>query len=93
MTVEDGLAAARETLRDVAVLDVNIRGKPRYELARFLQRRSVPIVFVTGYDSPAIEGRSRDKPVCRKPCVPSELKELLMTVLTERRRRGDHPPP
>ena len=44
MTVEDGLAAARETLRDVAVLDVNIRGKPRYELAHFLQRRSVPII-------------------------------------------------
>jgi FixJ family two-component response regulator len=91
MSVEDGLAAAEELLPDIAVLDVNIRGKARYELAEFLQERNVPLVFVTGYDSPAVDGPWREKPVCRKPCVSSQLKELLMAALADRRQRDRRP--
>ena len=61
MSVEDGLAAVQQQLPDIAVLDVNIRGRASYELADWLHERNVPIVFVTGYGSPAIEGRWRDR--------------------------------
>ena len=86
MNVEDGLTAAQQQLPDLAVLDVNIRGRPSYELADWLEGRGVPIVFVTGYDSPAIEGNWRTRPVCRKPCIPSMLKEQMVLALAARRK-------
>ena len=42
-------------LPDLVVLDVNINGRMSYELAQLLVDRDVPIVFLTGYDSPAVE--------------------------------------
>jgi DNA-binding LytR/AlgR family response regulator len=42
-------------LSDLVVLDVNINGRMSYELAQLLVDRDVPIVFLTGYDSPAVE--------------------------------------
>lgn len=88
MSVEDGFAAAQEQLPHVAVLDINIRGRLSYDLADWLRERDVPIVFVTGYDSPAIDGHWREVPVCRKPCAPSSLRELLEAALIRRGSRG-----
>jgi len=42
-------------LPDLVVLDVNINGRMSYELAQLLVDRDVPIVFLTGYDSPVVE--------------------------------------
>ena len=56
LSVEDRLAAAQERSPDIAVLDLNIRGKARYELADWLHERKRQIIFITGYENPAIEG-------------------------------------
>src|SRR5262245_55668155 len=69
----------REQLPDAAVLDVNIHDRETsLELADWLYARKVPIVFLTGYNTPAITGKWRDHPTCRKPCSPEELKGFLI---------------
>lgn len=85
LSVEDRLAAAQERSPDIAVLDLNIRGKARYELADWLHERKRQIIFITGYENPAIEARWHDKPVCRKLCAPSMLRELLLRTIDESR--------
>lgn len=39
---------------DAALLDVNLGGRPAFELAGLLKQRGVPFVFLTGYDQGAI---------------------------------------
>jgi DNA-binding LytR/AlgR family response regulator len=70
---------------DVAVLDVNINGRMSYELAQLVVDRDVPIIFLTGYDSPAVEEKWRQYPVCRKPCDENRLKRPLVEALAGRR--------
>ena len=84
MRLNEGITAAKEESPDVAVLDVNIGGQLSYELADLLHEQKIPIVFLTEYDSPAIEGKWRDRPVCRKPCDSRELRALLIKALATR---------
>ncbi len=81
MRVDEAKEAAESLVPDLAVLDVNVGGVMSYELAEALKQRNVPIVFVTGYDSPAITGQWRTHPVCRKPCKASELKQIMAKAL------------
>jgi len=84
MHLTEALAATDQQLPDVAVLDVNIKGILSYELAEKLERAGVPIVFVTGYGSPALSGKWNEFPHCRKPCVPTELKQVMIKTLRRR---------
>lgn len=52
---------------DAAVLDVNIRAKPIFPIARELRARQVPFVFTTGYDRISIEPEFQDVPLWEKP--------------------------
>ncbi|MBB4426276.1 CheY-like chemotaxis protein [Bradyrhizobium sp. CIR48] len=52
---------------DAAVLDVNIRAKPIFPVARELRARQVPFVFTTGYDRISIEPEFQDVPIWEKP--------------------------
>jgi CheY-like chemotaxis protein len=76
---------ARDELPDAAVLDVNIQDRDTsLELAEWLDLQGVPIVFLTGYNSPAVSGKWRDHPTCRKPCIAEELNALLIKALSKR---------
>ena len=86
MHLDQAIKAAKEQRPDVAVLDVNIGGQMSYELADWLHEQQVPIVFLTGYDSPAIDGKWRERPVCRKPCEVAELRALLVNALATRQQ-------
>ena len=88
MRLDEAVKAAHEELPDLAVLDVNIHGKMSYELAEWLEARQVPIVFVTGYDSPSIVGKWRDRPVCQKPYNPAQFQNLLAKAFAARRGVG-----
>jgi DNA-binding response OmpR family regulator len=88
MHVDEAVKAAYEQVPDLAVLDVNIHGKTSYELAEWLDARQVPIVFVTGYDSPSIVGKWRDRPVCQKPYNPGQFQNLLVETFSARRDVG-----
>lgn len=49
--LEDGLAQARTTTLDGAVLDVDLGGVESFPIAAALQARGVPFVFMSGHDA------------------------------------------
>jgi two-component SAPR family response regulator len=48
-TIDDALALAQREILDVAVLDVNVRGRRIDPVAEALMARGVPVLFATGY--------------------------------------------
>lgn len=71
-----------KTALGAAVLDVDLRGDTVYPLARALVQAQVPIVFATGYGSPAIAEEWRSFPKLEKPFQASELERALLFAMT-----------
>ena len=63
------------------------RGQTSYDLAEKLHEKGVPILFLTGYATFGLAGKWNKFPNCFKPCVPAELKALLIKALTRGRDR------
>jgi CheY-like chemotaxis protein len=74
------LAAGDEAI-DVAILDVNLAGRPVFELADALRVRGVPMVFSTGYGARGLREIDRDVPVLGKPFQARELAVALRQAL------------
>jgi len=72
---------ARELLRrespDVALLDVNLRGRMSYDLAEELLEHGVPAVFATGYDASILPAPLRGMPCLLKPVDTRELVRVI----------------
>jgi CheY-like chemotaxis protein len=66
---------------DVAILDVNLAGRPVFEVADALRARRVPMVFSTGYGGGGLRDVDRGAPVLGKPFVARELAQALRTAL------------
>jgi DNA-binding response OmpR family regulator len=64
---------------DVAVLDVDIAGKPSYPLADELSKLGIPLIFATGYAS--VDDRYRHIPLIEKPFSIDELQAALQTAI------------
>jgi PAS domain S-box-containing protein len=66
---------------DVAVLDINLDGIPVYPLARVLQARAIPFLFLSGYSAPVLEPTFKDVTLIGKPArshvVCDELSRLV----------------
>jgi CheY-like chemotaxis protein len=75
---------AESALPDVAMLDVNLRGRLVYPLADLLQKGGVPFVFCTGYDALDEPDRFQASPVIRKPVNINQLAGELHRI----RRHG-----
>jgi CheY-like chemotaxis protein len=69
---------------DFAILDLNLNGEMTYDLAEELERRGIPIVFTTGYESEAIKGRLSNCRVLNKPVVRDALESVLKEHLVPR---------
>jgi len=68
-------------LIDVAVLDVNVGGRPVFEVADLLRAKGVPMVFSTGYGDGGLRDLDRGAPVLRKPFRSGELAMALQQAL------------
>jgi two-component sensor histidine kinase/CheY-like chemotaxis protein len=75
--VSDAIEAIDRERFQAAVLDINLRGEMIYTLADELTGRGVPIVFVTGYGSEAIDRRFANVPVLQKPIDSASLRRVL----------------
>jgi two-component sensor histidine kinase/CheY-like chemotaxis protein len=68
---------------DVAILDVNLNGRPSFPLAALLADRGIAFVFASGYsDLDALPERWRDVPLVNKPYGTAEL----AAAITQARR-------
>jgi CheY-like chemotaxis protein len=81
-TVDDGLKALDGDTIDVAILDINLRGKQSYEVADRLIDRNIPFIISTGYQEGTIDEPYRSRPVLAKPFRKDELAEALSKALS-----------
>ena len=71
-----------EVKPDVAVLDVDLHGRPVFPLADKLSAAGVPFMFHTGRaDVDELRDRYGDVPVVAKPCLPDQLVETVSALL------------
>jgi PAS domain S-box-containing protein len=79
------IAAARKADIEGAVLDLNLRGETTYPVADELESRSIPFIFLTGYDRGVIDRRYADVPLLQKPVDEQTLQRALAAVLDAER--------
>src|SRR3954464_3270183 len=77
----DAVDLARNAQADVALLDLNLKGKLAYPVADVLRERGMPIVFTSGYGSGALIDRFRDCPILDKPFDQHSLEQAIDTAL------------
>jgi DNA-binding response OmpR family regulator len=77
-----GLRMAERNKLDGAILDIEIEGGTCFPIARQLQGRGIPFVFLTGLDRPSVPAELRRVPVLPKPLDDAVLtataRELLL---------------
>ncbi len=76
-TVSDALEAVRHEAIDAALLDVNLGGEMAYPIARLLEAKKVPFVFMTGYGSETIAMPFANVRVFQKPLERELLRDLF----------------
>src|SRR5262249_49851827 len=88
LTMSQAWEALGSSSPDIAILDVTVHDTTSLALADSLAAHGIPILFLTGYDVPALAGKWRNHPVCRKPCDSIQLEQLLVEALAATRRSG-----
>ena len=77
-SVAKALELLNEGKVDCAVLDINLDGDPVYPVARALEMRRIPLVFVTAYYGEKVDPQFQDCPVLQKPV---DFQELVHAIL------------
>ena len=73
--------AASEVGLDVALLDVNLGGKPVFPVADALRLKGVPAIFSTGYGDAGLRDSDKGAPVLQKPFRAGDLARALNEAL------------
>src|SRR5687767_1679300 len=88
--LERGLELARAEPLDGAILDINLHGDMSFAIAEVLCARSVPFIFVTGYEDRSIVPLAyRSAPRLDKPVPDERLIEVMVTAFTAKRLSSD----
>ena len=75
--VADAIAAIEREPIDGGILDINLGGEMAYPVARMLQIRKVPFIFMTGYGSDTVASPFPDALVFKKPIARDVLQEVF----------------
>ena len=73
----EGQAAAETAEIRGAILDVNLGRERTYPIADILAARSIPFIFVTGYNPADVERRFAAVPILEKPIDTATLRQLF----------------
>jgi DNA-binding NtrC family response regulator len=82
--LEEAESRARDTIADVALVDVNLHGRMSYPAAEILNRRGIPFLFATGYGPHMTEppaSRWREFLTLQKPFVKDDLAIAMRRVM------------
>jgi DNA-binding response OmpR family regulator len=82
--VADGVRLASSERLDGAILDINIAGSEVFPVASELARRSVPFIFISGYDSDNLPQVWRSRPTLKKPFRPKDLARSMAKAFANR---------
>jgi CheY-like chemotaxis protein len=75
--IEEALTLAKEAEFDVAVLDVNLNGKPITPVVEVLVARGLPFVFASGYGQRGVPEPYRNSPALQKPFQSDALAKAI----------------
>lgn len=78
--MQEALDAARTGTFDLAIIDVNLDGKPSYPIADVLKERGIPFVFATGYGAGGLDPKFAGTLVLAKPFAMADIQSLLQQV-------------
>lgn len=81
MQLGSAVELARNSVIDVAVLDINLHGERSYPVAEILIERRIPFIFATGYGHTEGERIYSSVPVLTKPYSSCDLKKALIKAL------------
>jgi DNA-binding response OmpR family regulator len=79
--VEEAAKLAQSAEFDLAILDVNVRGKIITPVAELIRARRRPIIFATGYGSEGLPDQFRDLPALQKPFQQDALAAMIGEVM------------
>jgi DNA-binding response OmpR family regulator len=82
--VEEGATLAQSANFDLAILDVNLRGKLITPVAESIKARGLPIIFATGYGSEGVPKEFWDLPAIAKPYRLETLAAMIEKVMHPR---------
>ena len=80
-TLADAINAAETSEVDVAILDVSLKGELIWPAADILQRRGIPLLFLTGYHESIVPARFTARPRLNKPVDVRQLLRELAAAL------------
>lgn len=69
---------------DVAVVDINLGEGPSFEIARALEERGVPFVFLTGYDAATIPPEFAHVESVNKPADAARVIDVIARLTTSK---------
>lgn len=81
-TEEAAGAELKEKQPDAAVVDINLGAGPSFKIAKALQDRSIPFIFVTGYDQEVIPQQFAHVERLEKPVQLSEIVGAISKLLS-----------
>ena len=83
--LEQAMRLAQQEQLDGALLDVDLRGELVFAVAEELERRRVPVIFASGYDTDDMfPARFVQHPRLRKPFGESEIRRVLEAAVGNR---------
>ncbi len=78
--LEEALQLARTASFDLAILDINLNGRPSFPVADILRERGLPFVFATGYGDKALDSTHAGTPVLQKPYSLDDFRRVLAAL-------------
>jgi DNA-binding response OmpR family regulator len=76
-----GLTFAKQRDYRLAILDVNLNGRPAFPIADVVRARGKALLFVTGYGSAGLAADYKGAAVLQKPFTPKELSGAISSAL------------
>jgi DNA-binding response OmpR family regulator len=77
MRLESGLQLAQTVEADLAILDINLDGKPSFPIADVLRSRGIPFFFATGYGTRGLNAYYAGTPTLKKPFLFKDLESAV----------------
>lgn len=81
LRVDEAMAKLASLDVDVAVLDVNVAGRPIDPVADLLAGRGTPFLFASGYGRGSLPSAHRERVLLAKPYRTADLKAALNSLL------------
>lgn len=86
--IDRGMEIARNEDFDLAILDVNLRGRTSLNVAEILQERQVPVILSTGYSTKTVIDKFPGAILLVKPYLKADLENALARAEAEAQSRA-----